>query len=248
MLGEMPCTNCQQSGHNKTTCKSKSIPLEPESNRTVLGTEDTGKRFEMAICMCYGISYDGKFKYDMDGLDPLVKRLSFLKTKMPSLIHTAKGGSLYDFTFGETHLSAKTTKKGGKVAPQYIGQATPSTFCERLGIPDMDVPKLKEYIQKNVVTLLPTFEHYTFSSPIVYWDSKKDTLRYITQILPIPWSTFDFSWTQPAETWKNSSTLKVGGISILEIQFHTTRKNMVIRWNFENVLAMFAQQIKTESF
>ena len=29
-------------------------------------TEDLGKIFEMAICMLYGIDYDGKYKYSLD--------------------------------------------------------------------------------------------------------------------------------------------------------------------------------------
>ena len=37
-----------------------------ETNAKKLLTEDTGKMFEMAICLLYDIPYDGEFKYNLE--------------------------------------------------------------------------------------------------------------------------------------------------------------------------------------
>jgi hypothetical protein len=103
---------------------------------TPLKTEDTGKIFEKAICDAYGIPYDGPFQYSQAEVDKLTPRLKRLVTDnlFPMCVHTASKGARYDFTavaeFG-LHLSAKSNKKkGGKVAPQVVGQATPQKFWD----------------------------------------------------------------------------------------------------------------------
>ena len=83
---------------------------------TTLLTEDTGKMFEMAICLAYGIPFDGKYKYGMELPIALQPRLAKLPTLFPKCTHSAKRGARYDFTcIDDTtkHLSAKTIKKGG---------------------------------------------------------------------------------------------------------------------------------------
>jgi len=214
-------------------------------NRKML-TEDTGKIFEMAICKTYGIEYKGKYKYGILEPTEISKSLSQLPSLFPYCEHTAQKGSQYDFTsidLGE-HLSAKSTKKGkGKVAPQVIGQATPQKFCEILKIPYNSKNELKQYIQENIVSILAILEKYTFDCPTVYYNKKENTIRYIKQTEPIDWSKFEYIWTKPYNEWKNSSTLKVKKgdkyVSILEIQFHTKRPNMAIRWSYEDVLDVF---------
>jgi hypothetical protein len=211
-------------------------------------TEDLGKQFEMAICLTYNIPYDGEYKYGMEVPTALVPRLKKIKELFPCPTHTARKGSRYDFTAAKPslrHLSAKTTKKYGKVAPHVIGQSQPATLCERLHIPYSNNKNLKKYIQEHIVELLPEFMSYTFDSEIVYYNQKKNTLRYITMCSPIDWTAYVFSWTRSWDHWGNSSTLKLHkfgetkDISIMEIQFHETRTNMAIRWNFENFMEYF---------
>ncbi len=105
----------------------------------VLHTEDTGKMFEMAICLAYGIPYNGNYKYGMELPERLKPRLLKLTELFPMCRHTANKQARYDFTSltCDTHLSAKTTKKGGgKVAPQVIGAGDcrpPATPCSGKG-------------------------------------------------------------------------------------------------------------------
>jgi hypothetical protein len=211
-------------------------------------TEDTGKMFEMAICMANGTPFVSKtpYKYDMPK-EALISRLQALVPRTGPLTHTAQNGGRYDFSSPTDplfHLSAKTTKKDGKVAPQVIGQPKPQKFCDELGIVFTDIPTLKQHIQENIPHILPKLEEYTFSSPIVYYNEKTSRLCYLKQTTPIDWSNYTFTWTKPASSWNGSSTLKVRhnekDVAILEIQFHSkSRANMAIRWCFETVLDVF---------
>ena len=222
----------------------KNLAIQPKK----ILTEDTGKIFEMAICLAYEILYDGKYKYSMEIPEKLKPRLTKLVDLFPMCIHTAKKGARYDFTSStdETiHLSAKSTKKGiGKVAPQVIGQSQPTKFCEIIGITYKTTADLKEYIQTNILTILPILVTYTFDCPTIYYNQHADTIRLITLNKPIEWDKYKFKWTCNWNVWSNSSTLKIivekKELALLEFQFHTkSRTNMAIRWFYENLLTIF---------
>lgn len=217
-----------------------------------LATEDTGKIFEKAICLAYGIPYDGKYKYSLETPEQLKPRLAKLVELFPMCRHSAKKGARYDFTglADETmHLSAKTTKKGvGKVAPQVVGQSQPKKFCEIIGIPYTTNADLKAYIQPNILSILPVLVSYTFDCPTIYYNEEKNTIRYITLTTPIEWAKYTFNWTCDWSKWNNSSTLKIiveeKEVALLEFQFHSkSRTNLVIRWSYENFLTIFKQNL-----
>ena len=220
-------------------------------------TEDTGKMFEMAICLTYGIPYDGKYKYGLETPEKLKSRLTKLPTLFPLCSHTAKRGSRYDYTAvtdQTKHLSAKTTKKDGKVAPQVVGQSQPQKFCETLGIPFTNTFELKKYIQENIVSLLPQLLSYTLDCDSIYYNEKKDTIQYIHLKDPIHFSQYSYHWTCPYTDWNNSSTLKIvtpdGKVTaLLEVQFHSaSRTNMAVRWCFEEFLVLFKDNLEITPF
>lgn len=233
---------------------SHRLAKEPPKETTLL-TEDTGKIFEMAICLAFGISYDGPFKYSMERAEQLKTRLLPINNLFPTCRHTARKGARYDFTSltdESVHLSAKSTKKDGKVAPQVIGQAQPATFCKILDIPFTNRTDLKQYIQTHIRSILPILAQYTFDCAILYYNEKKDTIRYITQTKEIDWTLYDFQWTQPWNTWKNSTTLKLlkdgTTCSLLEFQFHSKgRDNLAIRWFYEQFLEQFSSHFTIRS-
>ena len=208
-------------------------------------TEDTGKQLEMAICLAYNTPYVGPYKYGMEEPERLAPRLRNLLPPLEGVYHSAEKGAVYDFTApGEQHLSAKSTKKtGAKVAPQRVGQASVPDFCDRMGLPQMKPDQLKAYIQENIESLLPSFEEWTFDCPILFFDKQKDSLSLINRESNFRWAGRTFTWTRPADKWANSSTLKVDGVSVMEIQFHTTRKNVVCRWCFEKVLSLHSEHL-----
>jgi hypothetical protein len=226
--------------------------------KTKIKTEDTGKEFEMALCLALGTPYNGAYKYGMETPEKLKKRLAPLITQnlFPICKHTASNGSRYDFTSlddDSIHLSAKTTKKGvGMVAPQVIGQPSPQKFCDIVGLTFTTKENLKTDIQTNITTILPFLVDYTFDCSTLFYNKKKDTIRFIKMIRPIVWDNHIFTWTCYAnadvaninKVWKNSTRLKIKNgddyISLVEFQFHEKeRTNMVVRWCYENVLTIF---------
>ena len=242
----------------------------PATPKTPLLTEDTGKILEKAICDVYGTPYDGAFVYSQEEVDKLIPRVSNLKTAnhFPQCHHTASNGARYDFASddGTQNLSAKSNKKkGGKVAPQVIGQPSAEKFCQVIGIQDpatiaalaSSPPQLKQYIQEHIATILPVMWEYTFSCPIVYYVANTGDIRFITEThttptpTPIDWSSYEYTWTRTHDKWENSTTLKISPsspssqpnekpVSIAEFQFHTkSRTNLAIRWNFEAILKLF---------
>jgi hypothetical protein len=220
-------------------------------------TEDTGKKFEMGICLAYGIPYDGTYSYTMDLPHQLKPRLEKLKERFPMCKHTAKRGARYDYTAVEDeslHLSAKSTKKGiGKVAPQVIGQAQPEEFCRVLEIPYTNVADLKKYIQEHPTAILPQLVAYTFNCPNLYYNEEQNSIRYIVLSKPIDWSQYTYEWTRPHTEWTNSSTLKIGTpqgpVALVEFQFHSrSRTNMAVRWCYETFLTVFKDHLTIESF
>ena len=214
-----------------------------------LRTEDTGKIFEMAICLAYGIPYAGPYKYDLQTAQQLKVRLAPLPSLFPLCTHTASRGARYDFTSvadPTLHLSAKTSKgKGAKVAPQVIGQAQPQKLCQLLGIEFTDIPTLKQYIQTHSTTILPLLVEHTFDCPNLYYNEATDTIQFIRLQTPIDWTTYSYSWTCSWEEWNNSATLKLGDRALVEFQFHTkSRTNMAIRWCYDTFLELFRSHLE----
>ena len=222
-------------------------------------TEDVGKIFEQAVCLALGTEWCGKpFKYSLGDAQLLGTRLSS-NTDFKRLftgveyIHTAKGGGSYDFTSqcGSHKLSCKSNKSNGtKVASHSIGQAIPETFCERIGIPFTDVATLKTQFQERetLLKILSQLESKTFDAPILYYNKKNDTLQYIKQNSPINWTNYQYHWTRDAPQWVGSCTFKVDQISILEVQFHTKRKNMAVRWILKNLIGVFCDHFQIVDF
>ena len=136
-------------------------------------TEDLGKIFEMGICLLYEIEYDGKYKYSLEEANSIKERICQLKYVFPyNIKHIAKNGNQYDFVSineenkgEEINLSAKTTKKDGKLCPQVIGQPSKKKFCEFFGIDYYSLEQIKNYIQANtdVPWTLILFKVYTLT-------------------------------------------------------------------------------------
>lgn len=217
--------------------------------KSPLRTEDTGKIFEMAICLAYGIPYAGPYKYDLQKAQELKVRLATLPSLFPMCTHTASRGARYDFTSVEdpkVHLSAKTSKgKHAKVAPQVVGQGQPTKFCEILGIEFTDIPTLKQYIQTHPTTILPVLVDHTFDCANLYYNEATGAIQFIRLRTPIDWTAYSYSWTVTWGAWNNSATLKLGDRALVEFQFHTkSRTNMAIRWCYDTFLELFQSHLE----
>ncbi len=232
--------------------KTENVNTEIVKPEKIILTEDLGKKFEMAICMLYGIEYDGKYKYSMEEAEKIKDRLTNLQNVFAhKLKHTAKNGSQYDFTGEEDEtikLSAKTTKKDGKVCPQVIGQPSKKKFCEFFNVDiNFTLEQIKEYIEANVDKMLNIYFDLTFDCPILYYNQKKDVLQLVklTNIngehQKINWTeiVIEFSHKKKNKSWTESSTISINNVTIGEFQIHNNRDCIKFRWAFENLLKIF---------
>ena len=217
-------------------------------NTNTLKTEDLGKIFEMAICLLYEIPFDGKYKYSMEESNVLKTRIQHLKTAFPYKIkHTAKNGSQYDFCGQDDEtikLSAKTTKKDGKVCPQVIGQPSKKKFCEFFNIElSVSLLEIKEYIISNISNMLNIYFDLTFDCPIIYYNKKSNVLQLIKLTEKIDWSNYliEFSHIKKNKQWNESSTISINNTSIGEFQLHKHRDCIKFRWCFEKLLKHFVK-------
>jgi hypothetical protein len=210
-------------------------------------TEDLGKMFEMAICMLYEIDYDGKYNYSLDEANLIKNKLVNLKNVFPYKIkHIAKNGSRYDFVSlddANVYLSAKTTKKNGKVCPQVIGQPSKKKFCQYFNLDvSYDNEQIKNYIQNNVENLLAIYSNHTFDCPIVYYNKHSNKLLFIKLKNPIVWTDqiISFSHIIKNKKWNESSTISINNITLGEFQIHNKRDGIKFRWSFEKLLQLFS--------
>ena len=218
------------------------------NNKNTLKTEDLGKIFEMAICLLYEIPFDGKYKYSIEESNVLKTRIQPLLTAFPYKIkHTAKNGSQYDFRGQDDEtikLSAKTTKKDGKVCPQVIGQPSKKKFCEFFNIDlSVSLEEIKEYIVSNLANMLNIDFDLTFDCPIIYFNKKSNVLQLIKLTEKIDWNNYliEFSHIKKNKQWNESSTISINNTTIGEFQLHKHRDCIKFRWCFEKLLKHFVK-------
>jgi len=205
----------------------------------------------MAVCYAHSIEYIGPYKYTMDLSLKLKDRLQNIKI-YNNLKHIAHNNNIHDFSASDTYISCKTVKKRPKVAPQVIGQPSLEKLCSFFLIEDKSPAYLKLYIQENPYRLLQLMTHYTFQDcELLYYNKHKDKLYLIKLVTDIPWSNYEYIFTKNHTNWTNSSTLKIKiesyWISLAEIQFHNTRKNLALRWCFENLLSTMKSHFDIKS-
>lgn len=228
-----------------------------ETPKKKIETEDLGKIFEKAICLLYEIDYQGKFKYNVEDAEKLKAKIVKMKDAFPHKIkHTAINGGRYDYvcTDDETiKLSAKTTKKDGKVCPQVIGQPSKKKFCSYFKLAEnMEISEIKKYIENNTLELLDIYASTTFDCSTVYYNKHKNKLMLIQLKEKINWSKYAlyFSHKIKNKEWNESSTINIAPIDIAEpgkkdfitigeFQVHNKRDCIKFRWAFEKVLEVF---------
>lgn len=225
---------------------STSVLGAPEKKMVV--TEDLGKIFEMAICLLYEIPYVGKYKYSISKAEEIKEKIKNLKELFPHILrHTAEKGNKYDFTgleLPEIKLSAKTTKKDGKVCPQVIGQPSKKKFCQYFDIDQtLTLDQIKDYIQENLPNLLKIYFENTFDCAVIYYNEKSNLIWFLNKIQDVAWENyaFEFSHVQNNKKWNESTTIKINNVPIGEFQVHNHRDCIKFRWCFENLVNMFSE-------
>ncbi len=231
--GNLP-TNIKSSPKIKGKLETEVKP----NKKGKLETEVLGKEFEMAVCLYYGIDYDGGFKYDINKARELSKRLGPLKDLFaPTCQHTAGKRGVHDFTYYNSgltrHLSVKTNKNlQQKVCPQKIGQPSEKTFRENFGLTEDE--NIKEYIEANTASMLKKYWNCTYNVPVLYYNEQRDKICFIKELNPPDFEQENITFTQTGKDWK-STTVKYKGKRIGEFQEHNNRNCIKFRW-FQNNL------------
>lgn len=217
-------------------------------------TEDLGKIFEKAICNLYDIEYEDKYKYSLEEAENIKQKLFKLKKVFPHKIkHVAKNGNKYDFVSienGKITLSAKSSKKDGKVCPQVIGQPSKKKFCQFFNIENnVDDDIIKKYIEINVNSMLYQYINNTFDSPIVYYNKHKDLLLFVILKQKINWNErhISFSHIIKCKKWNESTNIIIDNTVVGEFQVHNHRDCIKFRWNFEKMLNLFKDNFQVEN-
>ena len=210
-----------------------------------LKTEDTGLVFEYAICLYYGIPYDGKFKYETSRAEKIAEKFKHSKIQLKEItgsdiIHTAAKRARYDFTSkdGKFKFQAKTAKKlaSQKQAPEVIGQTSMKKLVDHFNLPaTYNTVQFKSWIIQNIDVYIIENYKFLFNEPICYFVEDKFSCFWITPIKQIKIDKELVTFTRTLDNWEESNTVKYNGISIAEIQFHkASRGNVVFRFNFSS--------------
>jgi hypothetical protein len=167
-----------------------------------------------------------------------------------TLSHVAKGGNKYDFDVigvEGLHLSAKSSKKDGKVCPQVIGQPSKKKFCSYFNLSEtITLEEIKLYITDNLFDMLPVYFNNTFDCPILYYNKNKNICLFVVNETSIDWRSYiiEFSHLKKNKPWGESSTISINNITIGEFQVHNHRDCIKFRWAFENLLKVFNSNFK----
>lgn len=224
---------------------------EAQKKTEKLKTEDTGLIFEMAQCIYYNIPYEGSnFKYDMSAANRIALSLKNSKVQLRDfiplptgirMIHTAQKQARYDFTTsdGIFQYHSKTNKRLANMpqAAEIIGQGSMNRWKEMFKLPNTyNLKQVKHWIYYNIKDVILLNYSYLFDKPICYYLNDKYYCEWITANpnLFIDETKLGFANNKKLEDWDNSITIKYNGISIAEIQTHSSsRHNIVFRFNFK---------------
>ena len=223
-----------------TKIKDKLTKLNDICDKNIKHTAKGGCKFDFTSEDDTLVLLDSTPKFESNTLILLDSTPKFESNTLVLLDSTPK------FESNTYHLSAKTSKKDGKVCPQVIGQPTKNKFCEYYNL-DTNTPHddIKKYIIKNIKPLLKDYFDNTFHCDTLYYNEKKNKIIYISKKNDIDWNSYNYNFTHllNKKKWNESTTLKIemdgNDISLGEFQIHKKRSAIKYRWHFEKLLDIF---------
>ena len=223
--------------------------------------EEIGISAEVAIADAFGISVTHGYRnrgneYIVKLIQPYVANI-FKSEGIPNPIkHIAEGQNPVDFELSNGYtLSVKTNQQfSKKVAPQNVGQPTSSTYFQHFKkLYGNNIPS--SYSERCQLFKSVSIERIDEVMSI-YWDNlfHCDYLLHLYNIIDncgninnninyivypyLDSKSFEkskFSFTQTAQSWNESNTVKYSGITIGEFQVHNNRDCFKFRFNMDGV-------------
>ncbi len=228
-------------------CKPQEPKVKKEKVKNfedkTLKTEDTGKIAEMAVCLFYGIEYNGGkngFKYNIKEAKRLSKLipLSLKDEWSKECIHTAKQQGTFDFTStDEKYLNVKSNQLSGtKIAPGGLGQYSIVKFRNYFKIPQPEDENndddVREYVINNITSVLKEYWKCMFDQSTLYYSEKDDTFTLYKPNKACPkFKKEDLTFSK-LENWGRGTSLSWKNKNLGEFQIHGKRSsNLKFRWN-----------------
>lgn len=134
---------------------------------------------------------------------------------------------------GKTIMLRTNINKGEKTAPKVVGQAGYPKLNEHFGhLVSSEIKNqqdIKQLCIEHMSEMLPIFVDYFFATDYIVWIHPNKDTKYKVDIfaredfidLSLNYTTISF--TKGLDDWNESTTLKLDGFSIAEIQTHSNR-------------------------
>ena len=197
----------------------------------------------------YDAAYDDSISNE---LKPIVKnimnKLSDKPVKSMSFEYDPETGlkGIHNFILASGRsLSLRTTRTSMKIAPRVLGQAGYKVlndyFYDVLGKMIETQEDIKELIINHIAEIFPIIVDAFFASDItvlVFLDAVDPEKQFVIfdnkELSNMNYSPEQFSFTRNLENWNESTTLKIDGISVAEIQIHKHR-TFKFRFDVKNI-------------
>lgn len=230
-----------------------------EISNILWNNETLGITMEKLICNIYKLKNDiDEKRVDNNIINNIINDIKNIIYDKINIIEYSgsKNKSYIDFLCNQNKtLSLKTNKGNNKVCPQKIGQMTNKKFKEFFNISEND--DVKKYIIENINNLCKIYIQNLFICDFLLYiktkvkKGKYMEIEYINiiekDIIHIIFSIIDkynIKFTKNKDTWKESNTIKIGDVSIAEIQIHNNRNCIKFRFIIENIIKMINENDK----
>ncbi len=235
-------TVINMNSHYKTKKHLKFVSAD--INPIVVSTNETfGMSVEKSICELFDIPNNiSKTRTKSISIELQTKiRMELDRYGLNIATHLGYLNGATDFltTTGQT-ISIKSNYNGFKVCPQNIGQITRLKFKKTFSLnPNWSDVKVKQWIINHPTILFKEYFKNLFCCDYILWVHNERVLIVKSSTIAYKrMKNSEFTFSQSAESWNESSSYRYNNLSIGEFQFHSNRDCIKFRFNLRNLLKM----------
>jgi len=219
---------------------NETLTLQASSN------EETGIVTEMIICNILDIECSTKRNVEFEIPEKMKEDIEnssyYMLHNLDLASHEGGKNNYYDFltTAGDS-VSLKTNTSGSKICPQSIGQVSVKKFSEKTKFKNITSnDDYKKLIFDNTQEVISEYLDNLFCCKYLLY------IQYNTGLIvlftkndsPVQIDNLEYTFSQPLETWKESSTLHTSFGSLAEFQVHNNRNCVKCRFDINTLLKL----------
>ena len=228
-------------------------------SRLKINNETLGITAEKVICEISNLKFDAHV--EERALPSLETKLKDILFKAVQLIPTPvryvgseagdrgeQSKSKVDFFLEDSKTLSLKTNWGRMVCPPEVGQPNDQTFQKYFGhlmTEDFSDEEFKKVCLNKINLMIPIYLEHLLDCDFILWiyaTNARTTFEYkivdCNQIRSIIWNKDLFEFTQTAESWNESCSVRYNGVSLGSFQIHSNRKCYKFRFNFPNLLCL----------